>query len=233
MSDKTFNYIPIAEENVETVNCNYCDKSYKGKNCKSSLRKHIKAKHPNVDNGVPVASLNSNDKDLDKLRSKFKKMVMNNPSYDLKKKVATNQDLYLIDQMEKDEIQARMNDFQREYARKIDDKVSKTALDVTGIVLGGVMDIQNELREEFAKDELLQQSVNDVLSGEILCYIDPRLKVLALGGCDVGNAYIKAAPRRNAQRAQKKLEEEKKKELEVEEQEQQEELPVEELTVEI
>jgi hypothetical protein len=184
-------------------NCKFCDKTYKGKNAKNSLNKHVKSKHPIENKPIIVIEDKpvNNEKDLDKLKKKFKNMVMNNPTYDLKKEIATNKDLHLIDQMNKNEVQARIIDFQRNYAKKLDKQVSKTCLDITAIAIGSVLDIQQELSTQFNNDILLQESLNEVLSGELLCHIDPKLKILALGSSDVGIAIVNSMPRWKIQKA--------------------------------
>jgi hypothetical protein len=144
------------------------------------------------------------DPQLEALRRRLKQMVLVNPSIDLTKEIKTNKDLSKIDSMEADEIRARISDFQRSTAVKLDKKVSKTALDITGYLIGGVLDCVEELQTEFSNDELLQDSVNDVLSSELLCFIDPKIKVAGLMAMDTGNAYVKSLPRKQIAQMERK-----------------------------
>ena len=148
------------------------------------------------------------DKSLTKLKDQFKKMVLANPNYDLTAPFTMNQNIALIDNMEKEEIMARMEDFRRNYARKIDTRISETALDVTAVVLGKVLKCQQELQAEFSQDQLLKESVSNVLGAEVLTFLDPKLKITGLMAVDIGRAYIKSLPRQKveAEALQKRLE---------------------------
>lgn len=217
-TDLTFEEFKEEKDKDNLNKCEFCNKEYKSR---GSLWKHKqkcdkKKENKEVKKDLVIVDPENDvdDEKLEKLREQLKKMVMMNPNFDLNKQITFNQDLSKIEKMEADEIKMRIMDFQRKTSLKLDKKVSKTALDISAYVIGSLVDCVEELKMEFQKDELLQESVNDVLSSELLCYIDPKIKVAGLVAMDTGNAYVKSLPRKQIQQELLKSEQELKESLE-------------------
>lgn len=214
VSDITFEEFKEKKEQAKIYKCKKCKKEYRSR---GSCYKHEKKcnepfNEPPVE-PLPVINLEEDPK-LEALKYKLRQLVLTNPKFDLTKEITLNKDLAKIDKMEADEIKMRIADFQRNASVKLDKKVSRTALDITAFAIGSILDITEELKQEFEKDELLQESVNDVLSAEFLCFIDPKIKMAGLMAMDTGNAYVKSLPRKNARALQLKREKEFKIKLE-------------------
>ena len=194
------------KEQKTKLSCDNCGKSYKNR---SGLHKH--KKKCGVEKPKALEIKEDDDPEVEQLKEQLRRLVMTNPQLDLTKKITTNTDLKLIDSMEKEEIIARIQDFKRTASRKLNKRISRTALDLSGYVIGGILDCVQELQQEISKDDALQDAVHDVLSSEILCYVDSKILMLGLMGVDTGNAYVKSLPRKQMALELKKHQEELEK----------------------
>ena len=104
------------------------------------------------------------------------------------------------------ELKDRIRDFKINYSKKIDSRISKSGLDITAYILGSILDAYEEIQEEFDKDVLLQESARDVLSQDLLCYIDPKMKLGGLLAMNVGKGYVKSFDSERKKQKQKQLE---------------------------
>jgi hypothetical protein len=199
------------EKEQKPFSCELCHKGYSSL---KSLKAHKKKFHLQNDQEIIIKDNDArNDKDVEKLKNDFKRLVISNPSYDLKAPIKLNQELYLIDQMEVDELQARILDVKRQVSKKLDMKFSDGVLNVSAFVLGNLLNCVDELHKEFENDELLKESVNDVLSNELLVFIDPKIKLAGLMSMDTMKAYLKSAPRRKQEAMINKIKQERDKKL--------------------
>ena len=175
-------------------NCDNCFKTFK---TNSGLFKH-KKKCDNNDKPKELIITDEADDEARKLKEELKKIYLNNPKLDLEKEIADNQTLLKIDMMEKEELEARILDAKLQFSKKIDQKISDGVLSVATIVMGNLLDIVNELEEEVKKDVVLREATQDVLSQNILIHLPNEIKMSGLFAVDVGCAYKKSLPRKQA-----------------------------------
>jgi len=138
-----------------------------------------------------------------KLQNELKQLYMNNPSSVNLNKPLYITDIEVINQMSIEELQMRIIDAKLTFSKKLDMKVSDTALTLTNQVVGGLLGCIDELEQEVQKDEILREATKDLLSFKILNHIPMELKVSGLYSLNVATAVKKSKLRKQREQVMK------------------------------
>jgi hypothetical protein len=184
------------ENKKNSLICENCGKIYKSR---GSLWKHkqkcgkpkdVKQEAPQEESKEEI--MEEKPVDLDYLRDRLKKLMMNNPNIDLTRPPKMIGDFALIDKMTKEELEVRILEAQRHYAYKVDTKIAEAGLDVSAMAIGHFLNCTEELKQEIAKDKLLLDSTSDLLGYYGLMFIPLELKVSGLLSLNVLKAKRRA-----------------------------------------
>jgi len=196
--------------------CNNCGKEYK---TRSGLYKHNQKCIPvEEEEGESEAETEYYDEEQEeqteetidqervlryKLQNELKQLYMNNPSSVNLNKPLYFTDIEVINQMSIEELQMRIIDAKLTFSKKLDMKVSDTALTLTNQVVGGLLGCIDELEQEVQKDEILREATKDLLSFKILNHIPMELKVSGLYSLNVATAVKKSKLRKQREQVMK------------------------------
>ena len=102
----------------------------------------------------------------------------------------------LVDEMDLNELRARVRAGHRSQSSKMDDSVASQAINLANQLTGRMLGCLEELNESSLQDKLLKECVKDYMCLNILDFIPNELKIGGLYGSHVASAYYKASAKK-------------------------------------
>ena len=108
-----------------------------------------------------------------------------------------NTDYSLIDNMDLDEIKARIRLANRATCSKLDSSVTQNLIMMTNQVCGRLLGCVEELESSTREDKLLHDTAKNYLGLNVLDHIPTEIKLFGLYGSHVANSWVVAKKRTN------------------------------------
>lgn len=176
---------------IETENINLIDlETIKPKKNRGRPKKSNKKEEENVDKPEEIVEKT----DIDKLKEELMNYAEVNP--DILTKTINNNMSKIVENMEIDELRARIRLAKRASCAKLDNSVTENIITIANQVSGNLLNCYEELQESTMKDKLLKESTRDYLSLNVLDYIPSEIKIMGLYGSHLGSSYYSAAAKR-------------------------------------
>lgn len=102
----------------------------------------------------------------------------------------------LVNEMDLNELRARVREGHRSQSSKMDDSVANQAINLANQLTGRMLGCLEELNESSLQDKLLKECVKDYMCLNILDFIPNELKIGGLYGSHVASAYYKASAKK-------------------------------------